>query len=503
MKLRLPRRRVWRVSLYVLSALLIALAIDVVIVQIDRHVPINHETTWVTEPLLPDGRVDYLAAVENHFGAGVTSENNAAVPMIEAFGRAALPKNQPRDGITNRLGMPPVAEEGPYFVREDEKLDAAPLTTQPWAGAQHADVADWLKRNEIPFAKLAEASKRSRYYIPFNGGYRPPLLEVQLPHLQLIRLSCRALAARAMMRFAGGDVDGARADLMTVHRLSRLVAQGATLIDQLVAFVCDGGASRAEQAIAASGKLSQQQIVGWQRELSSLTPWPALGERVDFGERYFTLDVLQEGARMGNARFVRFFRALVDQPWQGEPPQGFSLAYAGWELVPIRYAETMRLTNVLFDEMVQIESYACYPHRLEAIEASRQKLEGQGGGGISAAIAPVSAPSMNALTTRVIGQVAARQTIMEADARLARAALLLADRFAQQRSYPKSLDELPSPPSDPFTEKPFIYRTSGNGYILYSVGPNLKDDAGIPPAEDKVFDAGVSGPDDRVVKAGS
>src|SRR3954452_20138747 len=122
MRLRLPRRRAWRVSLYVLSALLIVLAIDLLIVRIDRRVPVNHETTWVTEPLLSDGRVDYLAALENHFGAGVTSANNAAAPMIEAFGRAALPKNQPRDGITDRVPMPPVTDDGPYFVREDEKI---------------------------------------------------------------------------------------------------------------------------------------------------------------------------------------------------------------------------------------------------------------------------------------------------------------------------------------------------------------------------------------------
>jgi hypothetical protein len=395
-----------------------------------------------------------------------------------------------------------VADDGPYFVREDEKLDAtAPLTTQPWTGSQHADVADWLKRNDAAFAKLAEASKRSRYFIPYNGGFRPPLLEVQLPHLQLIRLSCRALTARAMMRFAAGDVDGARADLMTVHRLARLVAQGATLIDQLVAYVCDGGASRAEQAIAASGKLSREEIAAWHQELTSLPPWPSLAERVDFGERFFTLDVLQEGARMGNARFVRFFRSLVEQPWQGTPPQGFSLAYVGWELVPIRYAETMRRSNALFDEKMRVLNSPTYPQQRDALESSKQKLDSDGG--ISAAVSPVSAASMNAMTTRVLGQVMARQAIMEADARLARAALLLADHLAQHQSYPKSLDELASPPNDPFTEKPFIYRSRGNGYVLYSVGPNLKDDGGVAPAEDKVFDAGVSGPDDRVVKAGS
>ena len=127
------------------------------------------------------------------------------------------------------------------------------------------------------------------------------------------------------------------------------------MIDQLVAYVCDENASRSEQAIAAGGKLAREQGAAWQRDLATLTPWPSLAERVDFGERLFTLDVLQEGARMGNARFVRFFRSLIEEPWKGErPPKAFSLAYAGWDLVPIRFAQTMRRSNVLFDEKRRI-----------------------------------------------------------------------------------------------------------------------------------------------------
>ncbi len=51
--------------------------------------------------------------------------------------------------------------------------------------------------------------------------------------------------------------------------------------------------------------------------------------------------------------------------------------------------------------------------------------------------------------------------------------------------YPRSLDALVDGkyisrvPTDPFTDgKPFIYRRSGKKYIVYSVGPNMKDDGG-------------------------
>jgi hypothetical protein len=50
--------------------------------------------------------------------------------------------------------------------------------------------------------------------------------------------------------------------------------------------------------------------------------------------------------------------------------------------------------------------------------------------------------------------------------------------------YPDTLAELSrlgwEIPLDPFSGKPLIYRKSGAGYILYSVGKNRKDDGGLP-----------------------
>jgi len=33
-------------------------------------------------------------------------------------------------------------------------------------------------------------------------------------------------------------------------------------------------------------------------------------------------------------------------------------------------------------------------------------------------------------------------------------------------------------PTDPFSGKPFVYRREGAGFLIYSWGPNLKDDGG-------------------------
>ncbi len=61
----------------------------------------------------------------------------------------------------------------------------------------------------------------------------------------------------------------------------------------------------------------------------------------------------------------------------------------------------------------------------------------------------------------------------------------LACRLFRNRTgrYPASLDELvpgilKEVPIDPFTGKPFVYRREGEGFIVYSLGSNQKDDGG-------------------------
>ena len=75
-------------------------------------------------------------------------------------------------------------------------------------------------------------------------------------------------------------------------------------------------------------------------------------------------------------------------------------------------------------------------------------------------------------------------------------AFALAAYRSDNGHYPAKLEDLapkylPSIPADLFSGKPLIYRPTENGYLLYSVGPNEKDDGGrtaddAPPGDDLV-----------------
>jgi hypothetical protein len=56
-------------------------------------------------------------------------------------------------------------------------------------------------------------------------------------------------------------------------------------------------------------------------------------------------------------------------------------------------------------------------------------------------------------------------------------------RAAHENRYPAALSELTpeylsGPPADPFDGQPLRYQKKGNGYTLYSIGPDLKDNSG-------------------------
>jgi hypothetical protein len=85
-----------------------------------------------------------------------------------------------------------------------------------------------------------------------------------------------------------------------------------------------------------------------------------------------------------------------------------------------------------------------------------------------------------------LNNVAPKEAGSLANLRLAQTAVSLEKfRFAHANRYPESLNQLTpnylnAVPADPFDGQGLRYRKAGNGYVLYSIGRNLKDDGGKP-----------------------
>jgi hypothetical protein len=89
-------------------------------------------------------------------------------------------------------------------------------------------------------------------------------------------------------------------------------------------------------------------------------------------------------------------------------------------------------------------------------------------------------PNLESISTRVAAY--------EASVEICRVGLALKLFKQKNGAYPETLAKLApeflnSIPVDPFTGKSLVYRKDDAGFLLYSLGPNRRDDGGKPEAK--------------------
>lgn len=280
---------------------------------------IGKSTTFVTGPVDASGHIDYAAALNEQNSKGVTPENNALVMIWSALGPNPVGETIP-SGYFEKLGIAVPPANGDYYISlrtyaserlkdvpngENDFLDKLSRCTQsPWTAKENPDLADWLKANAKPFAMIREAAKRPRYFTPIipgktSQGERDWLLAHAFPGLQPIREIVSGLTAQAMLAINDGRADDGWQDLLTCHRLGRLVCQSNTLIEALVGLAFERIASQADLIFLERVNPTAEQLRGYLKDLTELSPLPDVASKVSLSERFTFLDGLMLLDRYG------------------------------------------------------------------------------------------------------------------------------------------------------------------------------------------------------------
>jgi hypothetical protein len=364
------------------------------------------------------------------------------------------------------------------MVSEDDPTD--PSQPIVWSSKISDQTRKWIDANEKPLALIAEATTRPRYFIPFNGGHRTEtLIEVWIPQVFLLKWTRRPLLTRAMLRLDAGDYAGFHDDLMTIHRLARLMGQSATLIERMTAInEVEVPACRVERAAAASGKLSAQQCKSFASDLAALGDMPSINDAWNMGERFMGLDVLQMLARSGPIHAGEYLNAaLAPASLVARMEPAFAYLF-----IPIPYADCMREMNHFHDSAMAAVELPSYPQRAAMMRLWQQQVDQSSRHG---PVMILTTPDWAiAVFLPQLQRTIARAEVGRMERRLTQVALALAACKAEHGgAYPASLAEL-SPmylatvPDDLFSDKPLVYARTGNGYTLYSVGPDVIDQGG-------------------------
>jgi hypothetical protein len=480
--------------------------------------PLGKETTYIMGPLDKGGYIDYETALNERLGKGITPDKNANVLIWNALGPRPEGAEVPAQ-FYKWLGVEAPAKEGDYFVgiqgylKDRVKLDQGEweaifdqqsrATQRPWRALDFPHIAGWLKANEKPLAVAVEATKLPDYFNPLVT--RKPdkgpttLIGALLPGAQKCREIATALSARAMLRTAEGKFDDAWQDLLACHRLGRLIGRGATLIEGLIGVAIDQIASNADVAWLERARPTAKLARACLRDLQGLPALPPVADKIDLGERFMFLSSLQV-IRNGGFGMLEGLSGGTG-PKRPNPEAEQAMAQIDWE-------PTLRTGNRWYDRMVaalRVKDRAEREKQLDRIEKELRvlKAETTGAGGLfklllsgdpEKAVGKRIGDVLIGLLTPAVRKVQSAADRSEQVQANLQVAFALAAYHADEGRYPAKLDELApkylaAVPGDLFSGKPLVYRPAAEGYLLYSVGVNGKDEGGHwydddPPGDD-------------------
>jgi hypothetical protein len=503
------------------------------------QITISKETTFITEPLGPDGLPDYVAALNQHCSRGVTPENNAAVPFWQAMGPSRI-EPEHRENYFKMLGIAPLPEKGNYFRTSDDQLklhepkdnrsvsedDSQPVSLyqqmtqaarRPWSRQEFPVWAEWLSVNQRPLALLAEASRRPRRFDPWFRTKRGQDVFFSLSAIELSRDAARAFVLCAMLRMHDGKTNEAWRDLFACHRLARLIGQGPTVIEGLVAITLDTFANATDRALIEHAKLPAEKIIAMRQQLAALPPPCNFANSYGLGDRFCILSStltimlaksLDEQNRLlaeaASGRVAANQLAIVkpilnemgDEDIDWDTVLRLSNTWCDRWTNALRISDPVKQQKALGDiekELAGIrESLESQKPLRQFPPAERSKVAAERVA--HACIAILFRPvNLHIVTNRIA-----------TESNLTQLAFALAAYRADHDAYPEKLTEL-SPkyieriPKDVFSNGEMHYSRHDRGYLLYSVGQNGRDDGGKAMSDCR----GDEGWDDLIVRVPS
>lgn len=487
---------------------IVGLLIVVFIFQLVRpnsHIAISKQTSYITAPLRPDGLPDYEQYVRQKCSEGVTPQNNAAALLVQALWPSELSPEQ-YEPVLHELGLDeiPSAESAlqPVYGNANRKkvLDWMPKShvgdaepdpdpiidramNHAWNASQIPPLAKWVEVNRKPLDLIVEASRRSRYYSPsptLLDDQHDMLIAMLLPGAQAVRDGARGLSLRAMKRVGDKQVSEAWQDTLAIFRLSSLVAQGPTIVEQLVAMALRGIACQATAVLISSDGLTNELARQIQQDLASVARFANIANCVDQMERVMVLDAVVYVSIYG-------FDGLDDKVVSNANRATIEHSSVDWNII-------LKKLNGEYDEASAAMRLPPGAERRRAFERFNANLENEAGKNkeIGAMLGGLFSRSKR---SDLIGSIFAALMLPAIDAAstaedransllsMTQLAAALAVYRTSHDAYPEKLEALvptviSKRPVDSFNGTPFVYKRLPNGYLIYTLGINGKDDAG-------------------------
>jgi hypothetical protein len=294
------------------------------------------------------------------------------------------------------------------------------------------------------------------------------------PEFARMRDAARMLQMHAALSTVDGRMNDALADVATMLRIADHSELAPTLIGQLVGYAIQSIAVRSLRDSLAVGEPSPAAARALMNQIASIDEVaPSVrcmkGEIALFGLPFFDL-----ARRPGNKDIMSLLASGSEAP-----------AAAG-QKAALRTYSTVGRPLLNLDELTYLRAMKAeldafslpWPESDRALKSLRKQQE--------------ALPLYRGMLTKMIMPVFERAVWSRektaANLGDAQIALALSIYKSAHGAYPDSLAALEAAgftlPKDPFGGRPFKYRREGDGFLVYSISADMKDDGGLPPAWD-------------------
>ena len=465
-------------------------------------------TTLLTEPIRGDGRVDYIAAINRELASnGVTPETNVLVDLLQVI-PFEIQEAEYQAEFANHLGLSEFPKEDRYVESFDKfyrqhysgrtdnniwRAEFERVRLSPWESKQFPHWKAWLDEYDESIDFLVTATKKPHYYHPLIVTGDPDeqmLMFTLLPVTAGLRRGARILCCRAMNSLGDREIDAALEDIEALYRLAQHCGQSLMVIEGLVQASITRTAYQATQVLLSKEELSEEQLQRFSEALSELPETSGLATRVDCGERWMALDLIQQ---------IDFYQLSISDLF----------LYGGWEMRPSHWPAEMLIdwniamveTNQRYDKHVEILREKSGKQRLRSLAKFEAELNDEMFQKRNLVKLLLGGPhGRGRWMSQYLNTAVLSRTLRAAQAEVAhriRMDLLqtsiVMERFRRETgSYPQQLAELVPKwstdlPLDRFTDADLKYKRTTDGYVIYSVGRDLQDNGAAEDSDDVKF----------------
>jgi hypothetical protein len=328
-----------------------------------------------------------------------------------------------------------------------------------------SEITAFVRANSIALQFFAKAAsyKQTRYPVDLTMGAEAPF-----HHLTKLKAAAQLAELNAISHAEAKQAKEAATDVLLGMSLARSLKAEPSLLSQLLRVSTISTTVAALEQTINRTTLSSESLNELSKEFRKMEEYDTHGvgfTRAMAGERAMAIALFQDPKKLAAVAAAPGVKLPADQLNQ--------------VLARLERSDGLREEQQYFEAAFQMLFTArkkMFPERLKVDELVQQRI----------ADANSKKLVLVGLLIPGLGGRVAKEAEGLAGLRLAMTAVALEQfRAAHQNRYPSSISELKpdylaATLADPFDGQVLRYRRKENGYVMYSIGPDLKDNTGEP-----------------------